>query len=122
MASETFNQIENDIPRWIAERTEVKALREQIEKAEFNGREYTGAGFYTNMRLPPESTLKEGPITSSRWINGPDIESLRLEYGALSLIFCNDGSIDFLEIAAYGNEFPEDLKEYKLVDVEVKKI
>lgn len=119
---EGFNQLEKDILEWIIADTEDETVREQLRKVVFLEREYTGVGSFTYIAIPSETVLKAGLISGSMPIEGPHIKSPLLDYGALSLIFFKKGIITDLEIAAYGDSFPENLEEYFLYKAKVTRV
>lgn len=84
-------------------------------------RTYTGAGSYTDLSVPAElARIPEGTLPNAGHgpIFGPDILASELEHGACTQIYCEDGALTFMEIAAYGCEFPESLTNVRLLPVD----
>ena len=106
--------IESDILRYCAESHDCPELVRQVQDAQAGAREHTGVGLYTKLTLPHRGSL--APIQPRRSpIIGPTIESPSLEFGASSLVWCDDdGYIDCIEIAAFGNHYPDSEFEYSL--------
>ena len=73
-------------------------------------REYTGAGFYAYLRSEDSGELDHPPIS------GPLIESSQLAAGGGCLLWLSARNPVCIEVYAYGDSFPEDLAEFKLVD------
>ena len=106
-----FNQLEQDILRWIKEHDPANGLAAQIDKAVFRSREHTGVGFYVEFDVP-EDAPRLAPVADPH--SGPEIISRELEFGAGTLLWQKDGRVSCLEIYAYGDRFPETLGEYQL--------
>jgi hypothetical protein len=106
--------IEKDILEWVAQRHGGSAMRKQIEHAEVASREFTGVGLYTNLTLDDRTSLP--PIQPLEIpFSGPVIESPALELGASALVWCDDsGYLKTIEIAAFGDHYPETELEYTL--------
>ena len=89
----------------------------QIENARLKERRWTKVGFYVDLEVSNDlksidwsSFKKEGfPI------NGPDIESEDIEFGACSLLWGKNGYINCIELAAFGSFFKEHVKNFKLI-------
>lgn len=105
-----FNQLERDILRWIKEHDPASGLAAQIDKAVFRSREYTGVGFYVNFEVPEDAPR----LPFAHPHSGPEIRSRELEFGAMTLLWQEDGRASCLEICAYGDGFPEAMGEYQL--------
>jgi hypothetical protein len=97
--------LERAIFDWIAHRNPRLAPR--LKDAEVASREHTGAGFYVYL-------FDEGPDWDRPPVDGPVIESPRLDMGAGSILWLSQGEPHCLEIYAFGNQFPEFLDEFKL--------
>jgi hypothetical protein len=108
-----FTALERDIFEWVATHCEVPVVAQQLRRAVLIRRDYTGVGFHTYCCAPDE--LPAFPLDTPRPLEGPQIESPELEYGAGSLVWHEDGRLSCLEIFAYGDSFPESLAEYGLV-------
>ena len=116
-----FTPVEAAILAWCATSTACEEAAAQFRSARPVGRRFTGVGSYTDLAIPegvapiPESAIPRGPRGP---FTGPDISAKELEFGACTQFFCKDGRLLFLEIAAYGNCFPEHLTGVALKSVE----
>jgi hypothetical protein len=112
-----FNEVERAILEWCATHADCPELRAQLRAARPAARRMTGVGSYTDLSIPatlariPASALERG---SHGPIYGPDLSATELEHGACSQIYIDDGAAAFLEIAAYGAEFPARLTNLQL--------
>jgi hypothetical protein len=112
-----FTPIESAILEWCASSASCEEAATQFRSARPIARHFTGVGSYTDLAIPeavariPNSSIPHGPRGP---FNGPDVFAKELELGACALIFCADGRLAFLEIAAYGNSFPEQLTDITL--------
>jgi len=104
-----MKKIEQAILEWATQ--QHPEMAHQIEMLEVDSRENSGAGLYVHFKPLPLSVPALG-IKSP--CSGPQIESSQLEHGAGSLIWLKDGRISFIEIFAYGNQFPEELDEFEI--------
>ena len=98
-------KLERAIFGWIAERQPLLAGR--LKAVEVASREHTGAGRYVYLS-------DEGPCWDRSPVDGPVIESPRLDMGAGSVLWLSRGEPQCLEIYAFGNQFPEILDEFTL--------
>jgi hypothetical protein len=111
-----FTKLEKDILAWYMAHAECDELRQQVQSAQCAGREYTGVGFFVGLSVPDGA-----PPLGNDWdsvpIAGPLIEGPELECGGDTVLFTNEkGIIDCLEIFAYGDRFPQHLREYRLTE------
>src|SRR5262245_3435533 len=75
-------------------------------------RKFTGVGLYTDFSASaPVRSLPPGEGTP---LEGPFVESPRIENGAGSLLWPKSNGIHTLEIFTYTDPFPEDLTEFEL--------
>ena len=111
-----FTRLEQDILRWVAERADTPALIAQLNGAEPVSREHTGAGFFVQISVPPETVPLSGEEWSRSHIDGPAILSPGLEYGGDSILWITEGRINCLEVYAYGGSFPKELEDYRLAE------
>jgi hypothetical protein len=99
-------KLEKAILDWISSRQPSLATR--LATAEIARREHTGAGFYVYLSHQADTKWDRLPV------DGPNIESSQLEFGAGSMLWLSHGEPCCLEIYSYGNHFPEHLDEFKL--------
>jgi len=102
-------ELEGRILEWV--RNRHPELSDQIDQLEIRSYNYTGAGAYINFMALPTHLARVGLKNP---LSGPNIRSSHLEYGACSLIWSNGGLINCIEVAAYGDRFPEELTEFAL--------
>ena len=90
---------------WLAENASSAELREQLKEALVTGREFSGAGSYTEVTaslhappLPGSVSLlgEDGPI------EGPEVQSYELPTGACTLLWLSERRVCTLEIAGSG--------------------
>jgi len=104
-----FDGLERAILRWIRERTKDAQLRAQLVKCELGSREHTGSSRYTSFLVPSE--MAECKVEK---IDGPSIDSPKLEGGGGCILWCAEGRVDTLELFTTGDTFPEHLEEFEL--------
>ena len=112
-----FTKIEQAVLTWIASHSGSLELQEQLRLAQSIDREYTGAGSYTTLRtscVTPLLPCTAVPNPSRGPLSGPEIRSAEIENGACSLLWFKEGYIECLELASYGNSFPEKPKAFTL--------
>lgn len=109
-----FNALEAAILNWIAARLGDVELAAQLQAAQPTEREYTGCGCFTKIGVP--AGLDAIPVAARNGdaLRGPEISSRLLDHGACSVLFIVDGFVSLLEIAAYGEHFPEHLNNWML--------
>lgn len=92
----------------------LAALRAQLDSCEVSSREFTGVGFYTNLKV--HRSVEPAP-TSRRRIQvlnvGAKISGL--ERGASFVVFVTDGYLDFLEGFSYDEPWPPAISEFSLL-------
>lgn len=109
-----LSALERDVLGWIAARSNDPALKSQLQAVNVVSREFTGCGSFTDLR-PADASLR----TSYREVSGtqcPQIESPDLEYGGGAVVFFEDGIAAKLELYSYGDTFPPDLREWRLLE------
>jgi hypothetical protein len=77
------------------------ALEAQLSTATLDGRENTGAGFYTRFTVDRASSMAIG---GRRLRDGPAAKVAGLEHGLGFILWLEDGYADCLEGYSYGNE------------------
>ena len=103
--------LEKRILAWA--RDHYPELSDQIDHLRVKAYDYTGVGIYISFLPLPDSLACNGFKSP---YHGPEIESPHVEHGACSLIWVKDGKIDCVEVAAYGDHFPEELAEFALTE------
>ena len=91
----------------------LAALRSQLGFCEVSNREFTGHGFFTNLRV--ERSVEPAPVPRSRIQVrdvGGKIEGLK--YGAGFVLFVTDGYLDLLEGFSYEEPWPPVISKYSL--------
>lgn len=112
-----FTAAERAILEWCASKASCEEAATQFRSARPVARHFTGVGSYTDLAIPdsvaliPDAAFPRGPRGP---FFGPDISAKEIEIGACTQIFCTDGRLAFLEIAAYGNHFPAQLTDVVL--------
>ena len=108
--------IEKDILDYIAQRHRGSGLRKQIADASIASRQFTGVGVYANLALSHRESLP--PIQPLEIpFSGPDIESPALDFGASSLLWCDDaGYITCIELVTPGDHYPETEFAHSITD------
>ncbi|RYG60302.1 MAG: hypothetical protein EON60_07635 [Alphaproteobacteria bacterium] len=112
-----FTPIERAVVDWCAANASCAEVAAQFLSARPTARRYTGVGSYTDLAVP--TGISPIPVTAipkglDGPLIGPDIVATELELGACTQIYCADGVLTFLEIAAYGDSFPEHLSNVLL--------
>ncbi|RNF84165.1 hypothetical protein [Montanilutibacter psychrotolerans] len=83
----------------------LAVLRLQAEVASVAGREHTGTGAYITLAVPPTApVLEPGAIV----IGDVDLKIAGVPEGVATLLYAYEGTLRFIEIAAYEGEWPED--------------
>ncbi len=98
-----------DILKWTASRH--PELDAQIDHLVLESHEHTGCGLYAHFKPLPDGTRAIGLASP---INGPEVEGPGIEFGACSLVWLKNGMITAVEIAAYGDKFPDEPAGYRL--------
>jgi hypothetical protein len=96
-----FTSFERAIIDWFINHSTHPAVANQLRSASLASREYTGAGLYLNITVAAQDRI---PPSVASPINGPEIRSIEIENGAGSLLFHNDGTIEFVEVFTYTAE------------------
>ncbi len=111
--TDRIDQFEADVmEKLLAGDDEVlAALRRQLDAANRQRREYSGAGFFTYYMIPPEFTLHGSPffVLADVWATIPGLESPV----GLSL-FIRAGVIHMLDGAACAEDWSAVIDEYSL--------
>ena len=106
---------EKDVLDWYRVHCEIPGLAEQLTAVVPVERNHTGVGFFLSLKLPDDfHGLKV--LADMEPLTGPHVTSPRLELGAGTVLFFDDGKVDTLEVFAYGEYFPEAVDEYLLHD------
>jgi hypothetical protein len=84
-----------------AQRRVRAILRAQLKVAKITTRDFSGAGFFTNLAVP--DTVERVPATRLV-IGNVHVASPELENGAGSILFVDGGILNFLETFTYTDE------------------
>ena len=103
--------LEKRILAWARDR--YPELSDQIDHLQVKAYDHTGVGLYINFLPLPDRFARNGLKSP---YSGPEIQSPHVEHGACSLIWVKDGKIDCVEVAAYGDHFPDGLVEFTLAE------
>lgn len=105
-----LNLLEQAVLNWVSEHYSNSALTAQIATATLTTREWTKIGFHIDITVDRSCSA----VDVSFPINGPEIQSSEIENGACSLIWGNNGYIEAIELAAYGDYFNEVVNQFSL--------
>ena len=83
---------------------DLALLRQQLAVVEVGGREFSGAGFFTQLRVPVSAPRLEG--TTRLVIGDVYAEVTGLDHVVGFLLFISDGVLDMLECFIYDDEWP----------------
>ncbi len=89
----------------------LRGLREQFERIENVERKFTGAGFYTKVRVAPDVR----PLSKKSLTFGDVAAAIpELKNGAGFLLFVRDGVLNQLEGYTYGESWPAEVSRFEL--------
>lgn len=90
----------------------LEVLRQQVRTCRVRKREFTGAGFYTWLTVPPDApqTSPSGTFT----LSGAHAELAGLDHGAGFVLFVTNGILDNLEGFSYDEPWPETMGTYTI--------
>ena len=109
-----FTAFERNVLDWYLAKCPDEGLRTQIRAAVVSRRDRTRVGFFLDLSVPAEARLVGSNVSSH--LDGPFVESPALEHGGGAILVSQDGRLLFLEVFAYGDHFPEQLTDYRLLD------
>lgn len=91
----------------------LAALRAQLASCQVSSREFTGHGFFTNLKV--ERSVEPAPTSRPR-IQIRDVggKISGLEYGAGFVAFVAGGYLEFLEGFSYSEPWPPVISEFSL--------
>jgi len=98
-----------DVLDWVVSRN--PQLSKQVPLLEVASYKHTGCGLYANFKPLPQGTPATG-IPSP--VSGPGVKGPGIEFGACSLVWLENGMVRSVELAAYGDTFPEEPSGYQL--------
>jgi hypothetical protein len=106
-----MSEFEKDLFRWIinAYPEERDALASQLSEDAVVDREFTdGGGVFIGLARAKEARpVSESFLGQHLRINGPEISSPQLEFGATTDVEFNDlGFVDYIEIWSMGSDYP----------------
>lgn len=87
-----------------------KILLSQLESVEIVGREFTGVGFFTTLKISNHET--KFPVKPNLNLVLANIEGL--EHEAHLILFLENGLIHTLECAIVDKAFPKEIKNFKV--------
>ncbi len=101
----TLDALESSVLRFAlaGEHRVLRVLREQLESVVVASREFTGVGFFVNLRVPAGCRrvgLRRAVISDIH----ASFEGLK--HGAGFAVFVTDGALDFLEAFTYDEPWP----------------
>jgi hypothetical protein len=113
-----FNDLEKSILGWYMTRYKSPTLRQQLETARFVRREWTKVGYYTEFEVQEDLPPVKLPQVGGGWpVHGPFIRARNLQYGGSVILWGQGGYANCIEMYAYGDLFPEELREFELVEM-----
>jgi hypothetical protein len=108
-----MNKIEKAIIDSIADKyQDDKILVNQLISASVSKREYTGVGFFLHFKVPSE--MEKMNKMERFTLDGPQLSLESLEHGAGSVLFIENGEIDFLECYTYDEPWPESIETFNV--------
>ena len=105
-----FTPLERAIVEWFAEHSDDPVLSAKLTASAPSARKYTGHGYFVDLVRTEGTRVSDGDP-----VPGPHIVSSALPDGAGTVLFLVDGHPDMLEIFAYGEGFPEELPDFRLM-------
>ena len=106
-----MEQVDRDILDWIANATGDDALSRQVRSATVRKRDYTRTGFFVYFEVDAAAEA-----TSARPVC-PLLQAPGLPDGAGCDLFLREGRLHYLEVYARGGFLPEQLNDYRLIDI-----
>lgn len=93
----------------------LATLRAQLNSCQVSSREFTGVGFFTNLKV--DRSVKAAPTSQPRiHVRGVGGNISGLKHGAGFVLFVTDGYLDFLEGFSYDEPWPPVISEFSLLD------
>jgi hypothetical protein len=89
----------------------LQGLMRQIDRAKIESREYSGAGFFLNFNIDEALALPGGPNFT---FGDVAMECSSVEHGIGFLIFVRNGVFLMLEGYTYAEDWPQEIKNFKL--------
>jgi hypothetical protein len=106
LSRSVVNELERNVLAMLlaGDHPSLTVLREQFAVVEVEAREFSGVGFFTELRVPPSAPRLEG---RPRLIIGDvHAEVSGLEHPVGFLLFVSDGALDMLECFIYDDQWP----------------
>ena len=91
----------------------LRVLRKQVERSGVKSRDFTGAGFMTELDLPMDVTRARLGKEEVR-VGGVLAEVSGLSHGAGFVLYLKDGLLDALEGYSYDEPWPEAIASFEL--------
>jgi hypothetical protein len=107
-----FNDLEKAVLLWVIDYYKDPKLTAQIQTAKLVHREWTKVGFWVQLKVSKDvASINDADGLP---IDGPLIHSNDIDYAAIALLWSNDGYINEIEMAAYGDFFNENVSDFTL--------
>ena len=91
----------------------LQALRAQLEVSEVSARTFTGVGFFTTFKVPPQAPA--APVKAASLAFGDVVATIPgVQHGAGFVLFIKDGRLDTLEGYTYDEDWPESIPAFEL--------
>src|SRR5262249_45426648 len=87
-------------------------LRQQLDQAAVQSREFSGVGFFTHFTIPP--AVPRLPLSDRLIFGAVEAELNSLAHGAGFVLFVEDGKLSMLEGYTYDEPWPESLGPFRL--------
>lgn len=91
----------------------LSALRAQLDVCEVASREFTGVGFFTNLKVDGSAARGSNSRPELR-VSGVDASISGLKHGAGFVLFVTDGYLDCLEGFTYDEPWPAAINQFSL--------
>ncbi len=111
-----FTSLERAVISFLADRAPHPLVGAQLRASQPVHREFTGAGSYTTLRVPPGTAAvppSEPFLAAGMPLEGVEVSSPSLSAGACALVWFEQGTVSTLELAGPGisdHEFPFSLR------------
>lgn len=90
-----------------------ESIRQQLACAEVVRREFTGVGFFTDFRIPPDAPVRHDLPDMTLGDVAADFPGL--QHGAGFLLFIREGVVSMLEGFSYDEPWPESMDTFNIV-------
>jgi hypothetical protein len=115
-----FNPLERTLLDWFAQHRDLPKLEDQLKGASVLRREYSASSQCVWLRLAPEVECMPAKGRHSP-VRGPGILSKDIDEGGSVQLWINEeGFVDCLEMWSNGGSFPQQLSEFRIIDLAVR--